>query len=164
MNCAGRVVSHACGCDTRPVRYFLMSTTTPNSLQSIARRARVRGVRVCLYVTVVLAAIASFLSGSIAAEGLLLGGIAGALGFWTMSLRLERVALVRPDKLTVVATVWTFYRLAVYGAFLFIAYRLDPDHLRGFFGGVAGLLSTRLALTFLAVRDARAAMNKQASP
>ncbi len=134
-----------------------MPDPTAQTLQSVARRARIRGVRISLFVTVLLAAIASAISGTVVAEGLMLGGIAGALGYWTMSLRLERVALVQPDKLAVAATIWTFYRLAIYGAFLFFAYRLDTQDLKGLLAGVAGLLSTRFAVTFLAIRDSRAA-------
>jgi len=134
-----------------------MADPAPTTLHEVARRARVRGVRVALVTTLLLAAAAYAIAGAIAAEGVLLGGIAGALGYWTMSLRLERIALVRPEKLQVAATVWTFYRLAVYGVFLFVAYRLDTRNLHGLLGGVAGLLSTRFAVTFLAIRDSMAA-------
>ncbi len=140
-----------------------MTDPAPQTLHTIARRARVRGVRASLLASLLLAGAAYALSGTVAAEGVMLGGIAGALGFWALSLRLERIATVRPDKLQVAATIWTFYRITIYAVFLFVAYRLDTRDSHGLLGGIAGLLSTRFAVTFLALRDSRAAHRSEAS-
>jgi hypothetical protein len=134
-----------------------MTKPTSHTLHDIARRGRVRTVRAALIATLVLAAAAYGLVDPLAAQGVMLGGIAGAGGFWSMSVRLERIVLIRPEKLQVAATLWTYYRLALYAFFLFIAYRLDRDDLHALLGGVAGLLSTRFVVLFLAMKDAKPA-------
>jgi hypothetical protein len=141
-----------------------MSDAAKATLRATARRTRVRTVRAALLAVVVLAGVAYAAVGAVPAEGALLGGIAGALGFWTMSLRLEQIALVRPERLPLVATVWTFYRMIVYGAFLFVAYRLDRENAYGLIGAVAGLMSTRFAITLVGIRQARAAQQAAAGP
>lgn len=137
-----------------------MTDAAKATLRETARRTRVRTVRAALITTVILAAAAYAVSGEVAAQGVLLGGIAGALGFWTMSLRLEQIALVQPERLPVVATVWTFYRILMYAVFLFVAYRLDRENAVGLFGAVAGLISTRVAITVVGIWLARAAQAK----
>lgn len=132
----------------------------PRTIHQVARSARIRGTRATLVATLALTVALYFAISPEAGVGVLLGGIAGALGFWTMSVRLERVAIVKPDRLALAATIWTYYRLAIYGVFLFIAYRIDPVEMRGFMGGIGGLLVTRIVTTFLAIRDSRAASSK----
>jgi hypothetical protein len=87
----------------------------------------------------------------------LLGGIAGMAGFWAMSLRLEQIALVRPERLPLVATAWTFYRVLMYAVFLWVAYLLDRENAHGLIGAAAGLLSTRIAITVVGLRQAKSA-------
>lgn len=137
-----------------------MTNAAKTTLREVARRTRVRTVRAALITTVAVAAGAYAAAGNIAAQGVLLGGIAGALGFWTMSLRLEQIALLRPERLPLVATAWTFYRILLYAAFLFVAYRLDRENVVGLFGAVAGLVSTRVAITLVGIWQARAAQAK----
>ncbi len=141
-----------------------MTEPTSQTLQQVARRGRVRTVRAALLATLVLAGLAYALADSFAAQGVMLGGIAGALGFWSMSVRLERVVLVRPEKLQAVATLWTFYRLAIYAFFLVVAYRLDRENFHGLLGGVAGLLSTRFVAVFLAVKDSKSGQRSADAP
>lgn len=137
-----------------------MTNAARATLRETARRSRVRTVRAALITTVAVAAMAYAVGGDVPAQGVLLGGIAGALGFWTMSLRLEQIALVRPDRLPLVATAWTFYRILMYAVFLFVAYRLDRENAYGLFGAVAGLVSTRVAITLVGIWQARAAQAK----
>lgn len=131
-------------------------TESPRTIHQVARAARIRCTRATLTATIALGIALYFAIDPITGVGALLGGFAGALGFWSMSVRLERVAIVKPDRLALAATIWTYYRLAIYGVFLFIAYRLDQTNLHGFMGGIGGLLVTRLVLTFVAIRDSRA--------
>lgn len=137
-----------------------MTNAARATLRETARRSRVRTVRAALITTVAVAAMAYAVGGDVPAQGVLLGGIAGALGFWTMSLRLEQIALVRPDRLPLVATAWTFYRILMYAVFLFVAYLLDRENAYGLFGAVAGLVSTRVAITLVGIWQARAAQAK----
>lgn len=141
-----------------------MTESTPETLQSIARRGRIRTVRAALLATLVLAGLAYGLVDTPAAQGVMLGGIAGALGFWSMSVRLERLVLVRPQNLQAAATLWTFYRLAIYTFFLFIAYQADRDTLHGLLGGIAGLFSTRFVALFVAIRDSKSSQRNADAP
>lgn len=142
-----------------------MTDAAKAALRETARRTRVRTVRAALITTVAVAAGAYAAAGNIAAQGVLLGGIAGALGFWTMSLRLEQIALLRPERLPLVATAWTFYRILMYAVFLFVAYRLDRENAYGLFGAVAGLVSTRVAITLVGIWQARSAQaNAKSGP
>lgn len=132
-----------------------MNEPTKLTLRESARRARVRSVRAALITAAAIAGAAYAVAGDVPAQGVLLGGIAGTLGFWTMSVRLEQIAFVRPERLPFVATAWTFYRLIMYAAFLAVAYQLDREEAHGLLGGVAGLLSTRVAITLVAIRQAK---------
>lgn len=134
-----------------------MTDAAKSVLRDTARRTRMRTVRAALITALVVAGVAYAVDGEIAAEGVLLGGIAGALGFWAMSLRLEQIALVRPERLPLVATAWTFYRILMYAAFLWVAYLLDRENSHGLIGGAAGLLSTRVAITAVGIRQAKSA-------
>lgn len=134
-----------------------MTDSAKSVLRDTARRTRMRTMRAALFTSLAVAGIAYAVDGEIAAEGVLLGGIAGALGFWAMSLRLEQIALVRPERLPLVATAWTFYRILMYAVFLWLAYLLDREHSHGLIGGAAGLLSTRVAITLVGIRQAKSA-------
>ncbi len=134
-----------------------MTDTAKATLRDAARRTRMRTMRATLTTTIVVAAVAYGIKGEVAAEGALLGGAAGAMGFWAMALRLEQIALVRPERLAVAATAWTFYRILIYGAFLTAAYALDRETYYGLFGAMAGLLSTRITITMVGVRQAKTA-------
>lgn len=136
---------------------MLMTDTARATLRETAQRARRRTMHASLITTLIVGFAAYFAAGDIAAQGVVLGGFAGAMGFWTMSKRLEQIALVRPDRLAVAATVWTMYRILIYSVFLVIAYRLDRENMYGLLGAIAGLFSTRLAITLIGVRQAKAA-------
>lgn len=134
-----------------------MTDTAKATLRDAARRTRMHTMRATLTTTIIVAIAAYALKGEIAAEGVVLGGFAGALGFWAMALRLEQIAIVRPERLAVAATAWTFYRILIYGAFLALAYTLDRETYYGLFGAMAGLLCTRVTITMVGVRQARTA-------
>lgn len=134
-----------------------ITNSAKSVLRDTARRTRMRTVRAALITVLVVAGIAYAVDGEIAAEGALLGGIAGTLGFWALSLRLEQIALVRPERLPLVVTAWTFYRILIYAVFLWMAYLLDREDAHGLIAAAVGLLSTRVAITLVGVRQARSA-------
>jgi hypothetical protein len=111
-----------------------------------ARRFRHTSVRYGLAGTAVLAAAGYFISGRFAAQGVLLGGLGGVLGFWIMASRLEKLATVNPQKVHFAALTWTSFRFLLYGAVLARAYFLDREHLRGLIGAVVGLLVIRFVM------------------
>lgn len=78
--------------------------------------------------------------------GVLLGGIAGVLGFWLMAVRLEKVATRPAEKVKLFAYRWTAIRMAIYALALYRAYTLDRERLHGLLGAVGGLLIIRVVL------------------
>ncbi len=104
----------------------------------------------------VVAGAAYALVGRIAAQGVLLGGIAGVLGLWMMAARLRNVANIPPEKLHLTMVLGTYFRLPIYGIFLYIGYRLDPESLHGLFGALAGIMVVRYVPIFVALSRARA--------
>lgn len=113
------------------------------------RTFRVAAVRLALVVTVGMAAVAYGLVDRAAAQGVLLGGLAGVLGFWIMALRLEKLATLPPEKVHLAALTGTFFRLLLYGVVLYRAYTLDSENLHGLLGAVAGILVIRFVAVFM---------------
>jgi len=128
-----------------------MTDSPPDSPMRTARVFRVLAVRGGVLATLALGALVWGVFGIDAAHGVLLGGIAGTLGFWIMARRLEKFATVRPEKVQSAALTGTFLRLLLYGIVLYRAYTLDPETMRGLIGAVAGILVIRFVAVFMGV-------------
>lgn len=102
------------------------------------------------------AGIAYALVSRIAAQGVLLGAIAGILGLWVMAARLRKMGNIPPEKLHLMMVLGTYLRLPIYGVFLYIGYRMDPETLHGLFGALAGIMVVRYVPIFVALSRARA--------
>ena len=106
-----------------------------NNLESY-KRFRLLTVGIALLVTLALAAIAWFIN-PLTAQGVLLGGLAGILGFWIIAIRLEKVARMKPNKVHFAALTWSVYRYALYGAVLYKTFTLDREYpYPGLIGGL----------------------------
>lgn len=106
-------------------------------------------VRITLMLTASAALIAYFTFERAAAQGVLMGGIAGILGFWFMAVRLEK-RLQRPQQNMKSAVLrWSALRLAFYALVLAKAYTLDPASLHGLVGAAVGLMAIRCTQVFL---------------
>jgi hypothetical protein len=114
------------------------------------KRFRLLAVRLTLVITIVVAGLTWFFD-SIAAQGILLGGFAGVLGFWIIATRLEKVARINPEKVHFAALTWSMYRFALYGIVLYKAFSLDPDTYHGILGGVIGIMMIRFVLVIVGV-------------
>jgi hypothetical protein len=113
------------------------------------RRLRALVLRLSMGITVIAAAIASPFS-AVVAQSILLGGVAGALGFY-VAARYGPLASLRADRLKFFAIKWSVVRMGIYAVALVKAYRLDPVYLRGFCAAVAGLLATRVVIALVGV-------------
>ena len=113
------------------------------------RRFRLAAVRLSLLVTIVIAASAYILVDADAAQGVLIGGIAGVLGFWIIGVRLEKLATMAPGKIHFAALTWTSLRFLLYGAALIRAYMIDREELHGLLGAVAGILVIHFVMIFM---------------
>ncbi len=117
-----------------------------------ARRFRRVFVRYGLLVTLILAGGAYAISRD-AAHGVLLGGIAGVLGFWIIAIRLEKVALTTPQKVHFAALTWTSLRFLLYGVILLRSFYLDREHLHGLIGAVVGIFAVRFVMIGLGITN-----------
>lgn len=106
-------------------------------------------VRMALMLTCVGAFVAYMFFDKAAAQGVLLGGLAGILGFWVMAVRLEKLVKAPGQKMKFVILRWSALRLAFYGLVLAEAYTLDPASMHGLIGAVAGILAIRFVQVFL---------------
>lgn len=109
------------------------------------KQFRLLAVRLTLLVTVVVSTIAWFFN-PIAAQGVLLGGLAGVLGFWIIAIRLEKVVRLNPEKVQFAALTWSAYRFALYGAVLYKTFTLDKETYHGLIGGLMGIMLIRFVL------------------
>ena len=113
------------------------------------RRFRTAAVRLSLLVTIVMAAMAYVFVDAAAAQGVLLGGLAGILGFWIIAVRLEKLATIARGKVHFAALTWTSLRFLLYGAALIRAYMIDREELHGMLGSVAGILVIHFVMIFM---------------
>ena len=129
-----------------------------------ARRFTVSTARLSLAAMAVLAVLAFWFVSEAAAQGVLLGGVAGVLGIWTMAARIQRLSTIAPEKLHAAMIAGTYLRMILYAVFLYIAYRVDPAGLQGFFGALAALLTVRFVPIYLALARARGGGSRSRSP
>lgn len=81
-----------------------------------------------------------------AARGLVIGGAAGALGFWMTYRNARSLASIPKDEIPFRVYRWTFLRVVVYGSALLVAYRIDPGGRAALLGAAGGLIIARVAM------------------
>ena len=124
------------------------------------RRFRFYVIRLSAALTIVLALVASLFDFTIA-EGLVIGGLAGSIGFLLMTRSFE-VANASEDGVKSRTRKWRdaprrrqgasmAARLILYAIALYGAYNLDTVHVRGFLAAGAGLFIVRLAVMVVGV-------------
>jgi len=106
-------------------------------------------VRYTLLATLLCTALAWPFS-QVIAKGLLLGGIAGAAGFWINALVVRKLATPNADRLTYAAFKWTFVRLIFYALAIYKAYTLDREHYYGLIAAVLGIFLVQIVMITVA--------------
>lgn len=124
-------------------------SSNDNSLEPI-RRFRLMAVRGTVLLTAIVA-VAAYLYDPRAGQGVLLGGIAGVLGFWIIAVRLEKIVLQNPEKVQFAALTLSTLRFALYGVVLYKTFTLDRENYTGLIGGVIGIMLIRFVLVVVAV-------------
>ena len=114
----------------------------------LLKRFRVLAVGLTLLVSIFIAATSWFFN-PVLAHGVLLGGLAGVLGFWIIAIRLEKIALLNPEKVQFAALTWSAYRFALYGIVLYKTFTLDEEKYHGLIGGLIGIMVIRFVLVFI---------------
>lgn len=85
-----------------------------------------------------------------ASKGLLMGGLAGAIGFWITGRNVQQLASPGADKLQYYAFKWTFVRLFFYALAITRAYTLDREQYHGLIAAVVGIFLVQLVMIALA--------------
>ena len=106
-------------------------------------------VRIAVLLTLVAGGIAWAVFGQPAGQGLLIGGLAGALVFWFQARSVERVAIGGTGSVNSRLSAWSVIRLAVYAIVLTRAYYLDQEGFTGLIGAVIGLFIIVIAVVIL---------------
>lgn len=123
-------------------------TENTDQILNDSRRFRLLFVRYCLTL-LALTAFGAWFWDRVAAQGVLLGGLAGLLGFWLMARAVEKLAIQTPEKLQFAVLKWTFVRMGLYAAAFVRAFTLDKEDFHGLLGAVAGFLVIRVVLMYL---------------
>lgn len=123
---------------------------TTQHTQDPLRRFRLMAVRLSMIIVMILFALALLID-RVTAQGVLIGGIAGILGFWVIAIRLEKVAREKPSKVQYATLTWSFYRYGLYGLVLYKAFTLDKETYHGLLGALVGIYVIQLVLRYLAI-------------
>ena len=118
-----------------------------NNLEPI-RQFRIMAVWFSLIIVGILT-LAAYFYDPITAQGVMLGGIGGILGFWIIAVRLEKIVQINPGKVKYAALTWSGMRYGLYGAVLYKAFTLDRETYHGLVGALIGIMVIRFMLVFI---------------
>lgn len=110
--------------------------------------------RATLLGTFVLTAIAAAIgwqwSGA-AGKGIVIGGLAGAFGFWMMARNASTLTSIPKEEIPFRVYRWTFARMVLYATALLFAYQADPDGRNALLGAAGGLFIARVVMLAVGV-------------
>jgi len=98
-----------------------------------------------LGLTVVCAALAAIWDTQ-TSKGIVIGGVAGAAGFWMMLVRTRTLHLIPKEEIPYRVYRWTFSRILLYGLALVVAYLVDPIGRHALLGAAGGLFIARAVM------------------
>lgn len=110
---------------------------------------RVAVVRYTLLLTVATAGCAWAWS-PVVAKSLLLGGLAGSVGFWITGKNIQKLASPEAPDIQSSAIKWTFVRLFFYALAIYKAYTLDREHHHGLIAAVIGIFFVQVVMIVMA--------------
>lgn len=87
-----------------------------------------------------------------ASKGLVLGGLAGTLGFWITARNMGTLTAPGAERLGRYAFKWALLRLACYGAAISLAWTFDREEYHGLIGAVAGIFLVQIVMIGRALR------------
>lgn len=93
---------------------------------------------------------ATFYWSPVVSKGILMGGLAGALGFWITGRNVEKLATSDATQLQSAAIKWTFVRLFFYALAIYKAYTLDRELYHGLIAAVIGIFLVQIVMITLA--------------
>jgi len=113
------------------------------------KRLRTYVFRLSIAITAA-ATILALIFDRVVAQGLLIGGLSGAAGFWMLARGWE-VETASAIGVKSRSRKWLATRLLLYVVILYVAYRWDTVHARGLLAAAAGLLTVRIAVMIVGV-------------
>jgi len=113
------------------------------------KQFRLAVVRYTLLLSLVVA-IATWFWSPVIAKSVLMGGIAGTIGFWITGRNVEKLASPGATQLQSFAIKWTFVRLFLYALAIYKAETLDRDSHQGLVAAVVGIFFVQIVMITLA--------------
>ncbi len=110
---------------------------------------RIAVVRYTLFLSVVAAGAAWYWS-PVISKSVLMGGIAGAIGFWIMGKNIQKLASPDAARIQLFAVKWTFVRLLFYALAIYKGYTLDRELYYGLIAAVIGIFFVQAVMITLA--------------
>jgi hypothetical protein len=110
---------------------------------------RMFAVRIAVLLTLVAGSLAWYFFGQPAGQGLLIGGLAGALVFFFQAKSIEKLAKDGTGSVNSRLSAWSMARLVIYAIVLTRAYYLDQEGFTGLIGAVIGLFIIVIAVLIL---------------
>ena len=95
--------------------------------------------------TVISATVGWQWSGAIG-KGIVIGGLAGAFGFWMMARNASMLTSIPKEEIPFRVYRWTFARMVLYATALLFAYQADPDGRDALLGAAGGLFIVRVVM------------------
>ena len=115
----------------------------------LLKEFRLAVVRYTLLLSVIVSGTTWYWS-PVVAKGVLMGGIAGALGFWIVGKNVQKLASPDATQLQSSAIKWTLVRLSLYALAIYKGYTLDREFHHGFIAAVAGIFFVQVVMIVLA--------------
>jgi len=110
---------------------------------------RIAVVRGTLILTLIAAA-AAWPWSPVVSKSFLLGGLAGALGFWITGRNIQKLASPEATHIQSFAIKWTFVRLFFYALAIYKAHTLDREHHHGLIAAVVGIFFVQVVMITIA--------------
>ena len=86
-----------------------------------------------------------------AGKGIVIGGLAGASGFWMMARNASTLTSIPKEAIPFRVYRWTFARMVLYAGALLFAYQADPDGQAALLGAAGGLFIARVVMLAVGV-------------
>jgi hypothetical protein len=133
--------AHNCGAraSTIILEYFVDSL----------KEFRIAVVRYTLLLSVVAGG-ATWYWSPVVSKSVLMGGMAGTIGFWIMGKNIQKLASPDATQIQLFAVKWTFVRLLFYALAIYRGYTLDRELYHGLIAAVIGIFFVQAVMITLA--------------
>jgi hypothetical protein len=110
---------------------------------------RLKVVRFTLILTIAATA-GAWIWSAVMAKGVLMGGIAGTIGFWITGNNVQKLASPDAANIQYLAVKWTLVRLLFYALAIYKGHTLDREHHYGLIAAVIGIFFVQIVMIIIA--------------